>query len=217
MDHLELATVGFDSPVAAPEAPLSFVGIDSGLKGYTARITPGSPPDVELVKTPHFGTAKKPTGYDLDGMIRLAYSWRGRVALAFIEKQRGYRENGHEGNFKTGLGYGLWLAFLRVADIPVEELYPQQWKQQLGILPPRAKPGENKKLVEGLSDSEAKKVLSKRRNERSKDSKDRARQKAVSLFPKTNLLRTPRCKVPDDNLCEALLLAEMARRLYAGR
>ena len=38
--------------------------------------------------------------------------------------------------------------------------------------------------------------------------------KAQSLFPGVSLLRTPRSRVPDHNMAEALLLAEYARRIY---
>ena len=76
--------------------------------------------------------------------------------------------------------------------------------------------GELAKLTEGLDEEAAAKKLKKRKSRRRKDAKELARQKAASLFPGLNLLRTPRCKKPDDNLCEALLLAEMARRLYGG-
>lgn len=37
-------------------------------------------------------------------------------------------------------------------------------------------------------------------------------RKAQTLFPKVSLLPTPRCRVPDDGLAEALLIAEFGRR-----
>ena len=37
--------------------------------------------------------------------------------------------------------------------------------------------------------------------------------KAQDLFPGVNLLRTPRCRVPDHNFAEALLLAVHARKI----
>ena len=39
---------------------------------------------------------------------------------------------------------------------------------------------------------------------------------AQRLFPTTSLLRTSKCKKPDDGIAEALLLAEYARRKLGG-
>lgn len=39
-------------------------------------------------------------------------------------------------------------------------------------------------------------------------------QAAKKLFPKVDLRRTERCRTDDDNIAEALLLAEYARRTY---
>ena len=38
---------------------------------------------------------------------------------------------------------------------------------------------------------------------------------AQRLFPKLDLRRTPKCKGPHDGICEALLMAEYARRVIA--
>lgn len=38
---------------------------------------------------------------------------------------------------------------------------------------------------------------------------------AKRLFPNIDLRRTPKCKGPHDGICEALLMAEYGRRIYA--
>lgn len=48
---------------------------------------------------------------------------------------------------------------------------------------------------------------------------DNDKQKSIAcasrLFPDANLFATPRCKKPHDGICEALLMAEYGRRMYA--
>ncbi len=219
MDHLDLACSGFDAPtLAAPVQGVEFLGIDSGLSGYTARIQPGLNSVVSFDPTPAFRNAKgRPNAYDERGVFELALSWRGKVTFALLERQMAFRDNGHQGNFTTGFGYGLWRMALRSAGIPFDVLLAQQWKRQLGILPESAKPGELKKLLEGLDEKAAKKKKGERSRARRKVSKNLAERKAGELFPGVELRRNSRCKVADDNKCEALLMAELARRLYAGR
>lgn len=45
--------------------------------------------------------------------------------------------------------------------------------------------------------------------------KNTAIEVAKRLFPNVDLRRTPRCKGPHDGICEALLMAEYARRVLA--
>jgi crossover junction endodeoxyribonuclease RuvC len=45
--------------------------------------------------------------------------------------------------------------------------------------------------------------------------KNTAIEVAKRLFPNIDLRRTPKCKGPHDGICEALLMAEYGRRIYA--
>lgn len=45
--------------------------------------------------------------------------------------------------------------------------------------------------------------------------KNTAKEVAKRLFPMVDLRRTPKCKGPHDGICEALLMAEYARRVLA--
>jgi hypothetical protein len=44
--------------------------------------------------------------------------------------------------------------------------------------------------------------------------KERALVAAQRLFPKVNLLETPRCRKPHDGIVDALLICEFARRHF---
>ena len=143
---------------------------------------------------PRKGKKSKRTFYSEQEMFTLLMELKARdISLLVIEKQQPMPNNRPTAAFGTGYGYGLWKMALVAAGIPFEEVVSASWKAKLG--------------VRGQGDTT---------ETRRKDSKRKSIEKARALFPGVDLLRNSRCRVPSDDKAEALLLAEVARRRYAG-
>jgi transcriptional regulator with XRE-family HTH domain len=183
-----------------------FLGIDPGLDGFCALVAPDGLP-VEERKVPLLAEDE----YDLPGMCELARGWSKVVSLAVLEHQQAFpgsgppcpackRPTGTQGvtsTFSTGRGFGLWEMALVAAGVRYELARPQKWKGAMGVLPPK-----------GLKIS---------RNDRTKLAKKLAIEKTQALFPGYDLRENERCRVPHAGKCEAMLMAEFARRTDGGR
>ena len=174
------------------------IGIDPGKSGYLAMTGTSDGPllfPCPVVKT---GSGSK-RAFDVPGMYALVAGMLADhphqdVGLCVIEKAQPMPTTGSMGNYSTGYGYGLWRMALAACAIPVEELAPVTWKRAMGVC--------------GTGNSA---------NGRRKDSKRRSIEKALALFPGVNLLPSPRCRKQSDDMAEAILLAEVARRRYSGQ
>jgi hypothetical protein len=127
-------------------------------------------------------------------MFEVLRTWAPFVKLAVIEAQQAFPEQGLSSTFSTGFGYGLWKMALVASSIPFEVSQPKKWKKAMGILPTAGLKG----------------------NERTKEAKRLAVEKASAFFPKVDLRENERCRVPHAGKCEAMLMAEFARREHAG-
>jgi hypothetical protein len=180
-----------------------FLGIDPGLDGFAALIDAKGVP-VEECHVPLIGDGE----YDLPAMAELCRGWGLVTRLAFLEKQQamgGFGEKcptckkpknqqGATSTFTTGMGYGLWRMALAFAGIRAEHKRGQDWKKKMGIQP-----------TSGLTG-----------NERTREAKRLAIEKAQALFPGYDLRQNERGRVPHSGKCEAMLMAEYARRLQHG-
>lgn len=165
-----------------------YLGIDPGLGGYVA-VLDQDQGQVELSPTPTADSSRDGRRrYDLQGMLRILLSLPAeKRKLCVLERAQAMPKNGGVANFSAGYGYGLWRMALTASVVPTLEIAPAIWKRKLGIL--------------GRGESAA---------ARRRDSKRRAVEKAMALFPGVSLLRTPRSKKPCPDMAEALLLAWIA-------
>ena len=83
-----------------------------------------------------------------------------------------------------GVCFAIRMAFI-MCGYPIVLVSPKKWQ---------------KEMYEGIHLNDDKKVMSV--------------QAAKRLFPNQDLRRTPKCKKPDDNLTDSLLIAEYGRRHY---
>lgn len=205
--------------MALARGGLFYAGIDPGLHGFIAIVSNDATRVIETHSTPVFtdSATGSPTGYDERGMWELAHSLKGRVALVLLEEQAvtrppqwgsagGAMHNSMVSNFTKGVGFGLWRMALTAAGVPREEKLPVQWKGLIGVKVPPTKGGSK------LKDAELKAHLDRRR----KQGKEVACAKVTALFPTLDLRRNERCRTPDDNKAEAVLMAVVARRLHGG-
>lgn len=128
-----------------------YIGVDPGKNGGIAIFLPGQEP---------YAVPMPETRQDLWHVFS---AFKGCQVFCYIEKVQGYM--GPEGEapgsamFNFGCNYGLLLMALVAAEIPHEEVPPQQWQKGLHI-PPREK------------------------KETKTQWKNRLKQKAQGLFPK---------------------------------
>lgn len=151
---------------------MTYIGIDPGKSGGIAII---SGDEIICYQMPN-------TEFDVWSIFER--NNKGQVR-AVIEKVHSMPGQGVKSMFSFGQNYGFLRACLIAAQIPFDEITPQAWQKELGIV--GRKKGEPKSQL-----------------------KERLRQKAQQLFPQEDMwhrtLGEQRAK------CDALLLAEFCRR-----
>lgn len=154
------------------------LGIDPGVSGGAVILNP----DGEVMAVLKFeteGAAAEWLG------CRLGYvSVDGDVTPlhAYLEKVQAFPGQGRSSMFTFGANYGFWRGLLQAHRIPFETVLPTRWQAGLGI-----KKGKTEEKVAW---------------------KNRLKQKARELFPRTRVTLA---------LADALLIAEYGRRTILGR
>jgi len=166
------------------------IGIDPGKSGYVVMIH-----DVMGIilhrETPIIKVGKTKPQFDVSGMaktlddVRMLKDADGRFLtnnsfvgdITIIEKQQAMPGQGVSSTFQIGYGFGLWEGIVAEKGIPYVIVHPRTWKKEML----RDIPGT--------------------------DQKGRSIIAAQRLYPNFDLKRTERCRKPDHNKAEALLLA----------
>ena len=164
------------------------VGIDIGKSGALCLLPVSVPPELKPMPiiTPASGKGKR--RYDVAELVRILRDWRDRywVRLVAIEKQQSFPGQGVASTFSIGEGYGIMCGVVAALGMPWETPAPRAWQ---------------KEMHEGIPGV---------------DTKARSIEACGRLFPGVDLRRTDRCRVKDDGLADALMIAEWARRKIAG-
>jgi len=167
-----------------------YIGIDPGKSGFTAAMLKDG---IEFYLTPTILVGKSKRAYDANEMYKILNGIftvsNGKIIenrFLTIEKQQSMPGQGVASTFTTGFGYGLWVGIITALQIPHIIVHPRTWKKEML----RDIPGT--------------------------DPKGRSIIAAQRLFPNIDFKRTPRCKGPDHNKVEALLLAEYGRRKHCS-
>tara|TARA_Y100000114_G_C11753034_1_gene325417 strand:+ start:800 stop:1309 length:510 start_codon:yes stop_codon:yes gene_type:complete len=104
------------------------IGIDPGLSGGVAILDmDGAVRSVSLTPTISVGKTKR--DYDIQEMQRLLSG--GDVLWAFIESQSARPGQGVSSTFKTGYGYGIWLALITSCEISLNVVSPRTWTSKM--------------------------------------------------------------------------------------
>lgn len=103
----------------------------------------------------------------------------------FVESVHAFSGQGVSSTFNFGKNFGWILGLLFAYGLEVTLVTPQCWKRHFGLILGHDKSKEDKK-AESI-------------------------KKAKELFPTVSFRRTCRCKVDDDGMAEALLIAEYGR------
>ncbi len=160
----------------------AFIGIDPGKSGGLAWL--GN--DGDVLAEPMPGTEYNiwrwfvecdPVAVEYHAVIEKAHSWTGQ---------------GVKSMFTSGMGYGGLRMALVAVGIPFEEITPQRWQKELGIVP-------------------------KKKDESGPQFKLRLLAKAQQLFPRLSLWREPKSRGKQLAVADALLLAHYCRLRFGGK
>jgi hypothetical protein len=206
---------------------MAFGGIDPGKQGFAALISSSG----EVLETHVQPLLSKAKGdqFNVPAMNAMIRRWKeAGVELVVVELQTpqgGARSSAQRG-FMQAAPYFLWKALLVAHNVRAQYVKDVVWKKLVGVQKPKrepkkpepAKPKEKgAALAAWKKEHAAWKKEDNRRLTRNKNQvKAESAKTAQSLFPGVDLRRTDKCEAPDDNKCEALLLAEVARRIHGG-
>ena len=167
-----------------------FVGVDPGKRGAMAAIEgdPSSPVYVERLPIPIIKGKKGHSRdeYDLAAIRDLLLRW-GRSRGCFVTVEKSQPMPREKGGHLANFQAGVsrgWEWMLTALYVPYQLVHPKTWQKVMHA----GTPGE--------------------------DTKQKSIMAAQRLFPHIELRRTPRSKLLDDGIAEALLLAEYGRRTY---
>lgn len=114
--------------------------------------------------------------------------WRDDEIVAACEKIHSMPNQGVSSSFTFGENYGWILGLLYAYRVPVNLVSPMAWKKAFGV------------------------QMSKDASKAEKKAKTIAEMKR--LFPSVSLKRTEKSRIDDDNIADALAIAEFCRRNF---
>ncbi|GMT42971.1 MAG: hypothetical protein IEMM0002_1382 [bacterium] len=119
----------------------------------------------------------KKNDFDLTGMFNILLEYKGSGVEVIIEHQQAYPKQGLSSTFNAGKGYGLWIMAVHALGMGYHIISPRKWQG---------------KVYNGLNGG---------------NPKEKSVIAAQRLFPDVDFRRSPRCKIPDHNKCDAALIA----------
>jgi len=210
--------------------PDLYAGIDSGKQGF-ASVVDNRGNVIETNSQPLY-SKEKGDQFDIPAMNKIVMRWKELgVKLVVVELQTpqgGVRSSAQRGFFQAA-PYFIWRSLLVAHGIPHQLVKDTVWKKVAGVMVPKRdkkKPAPMplpKKATKEQRAAHKKAVASWKREDGRRLAANKKKVKAESvkaarnLFPSVDLRRTDRCKVPDDNKCESLLMAVAACRLDGGQ
>ena len=132
--------------------------------------------------------------------LKLAFLQQTKDTFAIMEEVHAIFGSSAKATFAFGEINGLLKGLLITTGIPYQLVQPKQWQKEIWI---------NQDIV-----VDYKKVIVKGVEQTRKEvnTKQTSLNAARRLFPDIDLRKTERCKKPDDNKCDSLLICEYARR-----
>lgn len=162
--------------------PTAVVGIDPGKAGYLCLLPFDGTPMFRPVPVVAVKAGKNV--YDEADLVRVLREWLGEfdVLLAAVERQQARPGQGVTSMFSQGEGFGLIKGVLVALSVPLVTPTPQAWQ---------------KVMHAGVFGP---------------DPKARSLVACGRLYPRVSLLETERCRVQNNNMADALLIAGWAAR-----
>ena len=123
-----------------------------------------------------------------DNAVELAdlfrlYNEQSTDLHVFVEKAQAMPKNGATGMFNYGTGYGTILGIIAALRLSHTLVHPTTWCKEM------------------------------HRGTKSRVPKKRSLEAAQRLYPHVSLMRTVRCKAPDEGFVDAMLIAGYGKRI----
>lgn len=167
------------------------IGIDPGKEGCIVIIHPDL--TREIIKIPKI--AKMVDDLELSKIIARIASYESKMVV--LEDVHAIYGSAAGSTFTFGDCNGFIRGCLVTNKVPFAKVPPKLWqKDMLEGVP---------EIIKPMKPGQVKKV---------RDIKAMAEIAAKRLFPEQDLRRTPKCSKNDDNIIDALLMAEYCRRKY---
>lgn len=167
-----------------------YIGIDPGAKGFVSVIDNGEY---------RFCSIGDSNNQELSAF--LLNETLGSEAAVVLEDVHALYGSSAEGTFKFGFIKGFLQGLLVAHKIPYTLVQPKEWQQEIWT---NADMVVNVRKVTQKNGKEV--------NRKETDTKATSTNAALRLFPSVDFRKNERCKKPDDNKIDALLMAEYARR-----
>ncbi|MFM6304901.1 MAG: hypothetical protein ACKPH7_02335 [Planktothrix sp.] len=109
----------------------TFIGIDPGLSGAIASISPAG---IHFIDCPII----KVSGKTKPNPTLMASELRRLItpdSIIIIESVHAMPGQGVSSMFSFGLGYGVWLGIVAALNVPIEFVTPQAWKKYYSLGP----------------------------------------------------------------------------------
>jgi hypothetical protein len=194
-----------------------YVGIDPGKKGFTAEIDAETGYFLRADVQPLIGKDTKGDNFDYQAMVRTALRWKEEgVLLAVLEELHpmGGSMGTPQTHFYQGMSYAIWKGILAALKIPFICVPKSSLKKTMNIKTPSRIP-KDPPLPKKATKAEKKAWNAKDRARLTRyqnQVKAEAIKVCTTYFPDVDLRRTPACKGPDDNKCEAMLYSVYASK-----
>lgn len=193
-----------------------YVGVDPGKEGFSFWIDAATGRMIGSAQQPLIGD--KGDNFDVAAMVRQAKEWKELgVRMAVVEElaPMGGKMATPQTSFYQGMVFGIWKAIFASLEIPYRTVKKNHLKKSLGIKTP-SRIAKEDPLPKKATKTE-KKEWGKRDRARlakwKKSVKGEAIKVATEIFPGVDFRRNERCKVTDDNKCEAALYAVLASKM----
>lgn len=168
-----------------------YIGIDPGAKGFVAVI------DREECEY-RFLSIDESTPHEVSEFL-LSEAFGNDVAVV-IEDVHSIFGSSAKSTFNFGYIKGLLVGLLIAHRIPYTLVQPKEWQQEIWT-------NADKEYK-----SQTTAVAGKEKSRRVIDTKATSLNAALRLFPQVDFRKNEKCRKPDDNKADALLMAEYARR-----
>ncbi|MEW6482865.1 MAG: hypothetical protein AB1397_07745 [bacterium] len=174
-----------------------YIGIDPGITGAIAI----NDDKIEVHPMPTIAISKTKRDYNIHKIVKIFIDIKKDLLIyplstfstfippkifVVIEEGGVMPKEGRVSSYKTGRGLGIIEGIVSALQLPFVKVKPCTWKREM--------------LKDCAGD----------------DPKGKAILQAERLFPEVSLYRTDKCKKPDHNYADALLLMEYGRRISGG-
>ena len=174
-----------------------FIGIDPGKDGGIAVLNNLGEP-LMVSASPKIGTEFD--SHAMSHLVEQFYLNEGyKLIHVCLEDIHATHMGGNTSSFTMGEGKGLWRGILSALSAPFSLIQPKEWQKRIWI--------NTLKQYQPSSSGKTQVV----------DTKKTSLLVCKHLFPKQNLLTSPRCKKEHDGIVDALLIAYYCYLLNKGK